>query len=435
MTVSNQTNRTSAEGNGEIGQEVAFEFPISATSDLKVYKRVTLTGVQTDLVEGEGANYTVVIDGDSGGTLTTVTAIETTEQIHIVRNTPYTQTLDLEAGGPFNAENIEDAVDKNTKLAIQEKDAKARMLKFPETDPTSSIDDLPNSIDRAGKFLYFGADGTPAAAAGVTEDDVVVSDYMEDVVDKSSEANLKAKINLEIGTDVQAYNAKLAAIAALAVTNSNFIVGNGTTFVAESGATARTSLGAAADADVTKKDGSVAYTGTGAGFRDEDDFSSDDATAPASQQSAKAYADNSQKNQCRMYLGTEQSNIADNTPTIVEIDTDDYDPDNISNTGTYKITPNQAGYYLIVAQVGWLSDSVVADKNYAAQIYKNTTLITSDISHASNVKGLTNLVTTVVSLNGSTDYVQMKAISQSGGDTVDIEEGKSKTYLLVARIG
>lgn len=37
--------------------------------------------------------------------------------------------------------------------------------------------------------------------------------------------------------------AALAAIAALAVTDGNIIVGNGTTWVAESGATARTSLG------------------------------------------------------------------------------------------------------------------------------------------------------------------------------------------------
>jgi len=46
-----------------------------------------------------------------------------------------------------------------------------------------------------------------------------------------------------IGTSVQAYDAQLADVAGLAVTDGNFIVGNGTNFVAESGATARTSLG------------------------------------------------------------------------------------------------------------------------------------------------------------------------------------------------
>jgi len=45
------------------------------------------------------------------------------------------------------------------------------------------------------------------------------------------------------------------------------------------------------DARYIKKDGSVAYTGTGAGFKDEDDMSSNSATAVASQQSIKKYVD------------------------------------------------------------------------------------------------------------------------------------------------
>ena len=46
-----------------------------------------------------------------------------------------------------------------------------------------------------------------------------------------------------IGTDVQAYDADLTAIAALTPTDGNIIVGDGSTWVAESDNTARTSLG------------------------------------------------------------------------------------------------------------------------------------------------------------------------------------------------
>lgn len=50
-------------------------------------------------------------------------------------------------------------------------------------------------------------------------------------------------VTTDIGTSVQAYDAQLADIAGLTPTDNGFVVGNGTNFVVESGATARTSLG------------------------------------------------------------------------------------------------------------------------------------------------------------------------------------------------
>jgi hypothetical protein len=88
----------------------------------------------------------------------------------------------------------------------------------------------------------------------------------------SDAATARTNLGLAIGTNVQAYDADLAAIAALAVTDGNFIVGNGTAWVAESGATARTSLGlgSLATASTISNDNwsgtdlSVANGGTGA---------------------------------------------------------------------------------------------------------------------------------------------------------------------------
>jgi len=53
----------------------------------------------------------------------------------------------------------------------------------------------------------------------------------------------RTALGLAIGSDVQAYDAQLADIAGLTPTDGNIIVGDGSNFVAESGATARTSLG------------------------------------------------------------------------------------------------------------------------------------------------------------------------------------------------
>jgi len=75
----------------------------------------------------------------------------------------------------------------------------------------------------------------------------------------STAANARTNLGLVIGTDVQPYDAELTAIAALAVTDGNFVVGNGTTWVAESGATARTSLGLGSIA--TQASSSVSITG------------------------------------------------------------------------------------------------------------------------------------------------------------------------------
>src|SRR5210317_999230 len=63
-------------------------------------------------------------------------------------------------------------------------------------------------------------------------------------------AGARTNLGLAIGTDVQAYDAQLADIAGLTPTDGNIIVGDGTNFVAESGATARTSLGLGASDNV-----------------------------------------------------------------------------------------------------------------------------------------------------------------------------------------
>lgn len=94
---------------------------------------------------------------------------------------------------------------------------------------------LPGTID--GKTLT-NVTITSGAISGIT--DLAIADGGTGASSASAARN---NLGLAIGTDVQAYDPQLADIAGLTPTDNNFIVGNGTNFVTESGSTARTSLG------------------------------------------------------------------------------------------------------------------------------------------------------------------------------------------------
>ncbi len=201
MTVSSETNRTSAVGTGA-EQVIPFTFPITNNSDIVVTSRVISTGAETTLAET--TNYTVINDGESGGSITTVTPFfDSTLQVHIVRNTPNTQSLDLEQGGNFNAENIEDAFDKNTKLTTENVDGLNRTLKFPTTDPSSSFSDMPNSIDRASKSLTFDSSGKPTASEAVPTGSVTFSEIGTQIAEAATAATERGILELDTTDNVE----------------------------------------------------------------------------------------------------------------------------------------------------------------------------------------------------------------------------------------
>ena len=116
-----------------------------------------------------------------------------------------------------------------------------------------------------------GADTNFVTGTAGTNGNVVAWNVDGDAVDGGVVA-ANILVDGDIGVSVQAYSARLTDVAALTPTDSNFIVGNGSTWVAESGSTVRTSLGLGSLAVLNSinntnwsgEDLSVANGGTGA---------------------------------------------------------------------------------------------------------------------------------------------------------------------------
>ena len=107
------------------------------------------------------------------------------------------------------------------------------------------------TIKAAGVDLTAQVTGTLPAGNGGTG--------LTSIATLLNSAVTKTSLGLVIGTDVQAYDADLAALAGLTAGNSNFIVGNGTTWLSKSNSDARTSLGLGTMA--TQAASAVAITG------------------------------------------------------------------------------------------------------------------------------------------------------------------------------
>jgi len=215
MTVANESARTSAVGTNVVGQEIAFSFPVLDSTEVVVKSRVTATGVEATLVEG--TDYTVSVSGDLGGTVTMVAAWANTYQIWAIRDVARTQTLDLEHGGVFSAENLEAALDKGRRIDNDHADALARSIHIPVTDSAALDMEIPNSVDRALRYLFFDASGEPTAVDSVDASALSITAFWESVVASGNlsdtvtalggAATVKAALNVDHVYDVRDYGA------------------------------------------------------------------------------------------------------------------------------------------------------------------------------------------------------------------------------------
>jgi hypothetical protein len=205
MTVSSTTTKNSYSGDGST-HEFTYGFKITAASELKVIIRTDSTGVEA---EESTSNYVITgIDNDSGGTVlfkydtgnpadahysTTDYRPQTGETVLLKRDLPLTQTTDYTPNDPFPAEAHEDALDRLTFIAQQINERVDRSIVFPESDPATTT--IPNSVDRANKYLAFGPNGDVSVTAG-TSSDIVASAYAQTLLDDTDAATARNTLGL-----------------------------------------------------------------------------------------------------------------------------------------------------------------------------------------------------------------------------------------------
>ena len=156
MTISTTDYRISYVGAGTTGPfTIPFKF-IENTHILAI-KRLTADGTETVLALD--VDYSLSGAGDNdGGTLTLMSSLSASYEIHIVLDPDLLQGIDLRAGDPFPAEIVEEGLDKVTQIAGRAKDLASRSFRLSDSSPSTINTEVPPP--EAGKFWRWNLFGT-----------------------------------------------------------------------------------------------------------------------------------------------------------------------------------------------------------------------------------------------------------------------------------
>jgi hypothetical protein len=281
MTVESTQNIKVASGNDTA---TTFPFPMIIADDTEIAViKLDTSGNETVLAKGTGAaNYSVSVSKYPGaGSIvypaTGSTRLATGEKVYMRRVRALTQLTDLTNQGGYFADTQEQTLDKLAMVDLQQQDQIDRSLQLPFSSSMSAK--LPPPV--AGKIVAVNADATgfeyvSQAAQGVQGDkgdkgdkgdtgasgagtgDMLAAQNLADLANKGT---ARTNLGVAIGTNVQAYSAKLDVLAAITYAANKI----------------------------------VKWTGTGAAvlidFLNENDFASNSTTAVPTQASVKAYVD------------------------------------------------------------------------------------------------------------------------------------------------
>lgn len=225
MTISSTTTRTDYSGNGStLSFSSVFVF-----WDLDDPKVILVSSSGNETTYTRGSEYTISAGGGgAAGTILISSSIppDTGETLIVKSNVPNTQETDLTPGGAFETQDVEDELDRTVRRIQQQVETIDRSILLSEASTFTGLT-LPDP--EALKVIAWdsSADGT-----------------LVNVTRNSSEF-------IEIGVDVQAWDADLDTISGLSKTADNFIVADGSSWAVQTTSEVISTLGVITAASTT----------------------------------------------------------------------------------------------------------------------------------------------------------------------------------------
>lgn len=191
-------------------------------------------------------------------------------------------------------------------------------------------------------------------------------------------------------------------------------------------ATEKTKLsGIASSADVTLTALAGSLTAVTVATNDKviiQDTSNSNAVSTVTTQAVADLCLNTNVPMARAYRGTSDQTFTQNTATKIQLNTEDFDTNGWFDSSTnYRFTPLLAGRYLVILNmfVSFSGGGSISDQTQITPyVYKNGSSYASFVARTSGTSAQTASGVTVVSMNGSTDYIEMYGLLQVGTNLV-----------------
>ena len=216
-----ETVRQAFQSDG-VNTTYTFTFSCNSSDDVFVYAPLTATGDPTAALTVD-IDYTIAPTGGSylnGGVVTISPALASTFTVKIVRRIKQSQGT---SSGAVTPTSIVAALDKLTRMLQDAEDRKNRSLHIPDSDATSFNMEIPNSVDRASKFLGFDTVGnvtlfdSTGSGSGVTH-----SSFGTSFAITATASSARTLLELSTSDDVE-----FATIAGTTGAFSGLITANG----------------------------------------------------------------------------------------------------------------------------------------------------------------------------------------------------------------